>query len=79
MISLTCNRRSHLLDQTDVAIVVDARGVSQDESEWPVRTGLYAVARALTLEVAGNLSAGELDRRRAKWSSGRFGIRYAEA
>ncbi len=72
VIALTCTARSPLLGHADIAVVVDASG----RLEWPVRTGLYAVARAVTLEVADHLRPAELQRRRAKWSSGRFDIRY---
>ncbi len=74
IISLTCSRKSPLLELTDISIVLDTRGGGSDE--WPLRTALFAVARALTLEVADQLRPAELQRRRARWSSGRFGIRY---
>ena len=76
VVSLTCNPRSALLDHTDVAILVDAKKAGAGASEWPLRTALHSVARALTLEVVNELPADELQRRRARWSSGRFGLRY---
>lgn len=72
VLALTCATRSPLLAQADLAVVLNGAG----REEWPLRTGLFAVARALTLEVADHLRPAELQRRRARWSSGRFGIRY---
>lgn len=74
IVSLTCSRKSPLLEVTDIPIVLDAGGGRPDE--WPMRTALFAIARAITLEVADQLRPAELNRRRARWSSGRFGIRY---
>jgi hypothetical protein len=47
-------------------------------TEWPLRTAMVAVGRALMLYVADQLSEGDLNHRRSTWSSGRFGLRYQE-
>lgn len=76
VVSLTCGFRSPLAAHTDLAIVLDER-VPAPEDEWPLRTAIYAVARALVMEIADALPAPEVRRRRGKWNSGRFAMRYA--
>jgi hypothetical protein len=41
-----------------------------------LRTALVAVSRALVSYLTHHMPQDELNRRRSKWSSGRFGIRY---
>jgi DNA-binding MurR/RpiR family transcriptional regulator len=75
VIALTCNGRSPLVKSASVALVVDAaRG--HFDVEWPLRTALMAVARSLVMSVADDIPTSDLQRRRASWTSGRFGIRY---
>lgn len=76
VVSLTCGSRSPLAAHTDLAIVLDERAPAP-EDEWPLRTAMYAVARALVMEIADALPAPEVRRRRGKWNSGRFAMRYA--
>jgi RpiR family carbohydrate utilization transcriptional regulator len=75
VVSLTCSPRSLLARNSTINIVMDA-GKGKFRSEWPSRTAMTAVARALTLSVADQMPADELRRRRLTWTSGRFGIRY---
>jgi DNA-binding MurR/RpiR family transcriptional regulator len=77
VLSLTCNPRSPLLAETEIALVIDARAGGFD-GEWALRTALFAVARVLTLEVASQIPGSEIRQRRARWSSGRFQLRYEE-
>jgi len=56
-------------------VVLDA-GRGKFKAEWPSRTAMTAVARAITLTVADQMPADELRHRRLTWTSGRFGIRY---
>jgi DNA-binding MurR/RpiR family transcriptional regulator len=75
VIVLSCNRHGPLLRHATVRLVIDARSHRID-SEWPMRTAMLAVTRALTLYVADEFSQDELGLRRSTWASGRFGMRY---
>ena len=73
--ALTCNQRSPLLTSATVPLVLDAaRG--KFTAEWPLRTALMAVSRALVMSVADYIAPADLQRNRARWTSGRFGMRY---
>jgi DNA-binding MurR/RpiR family transcriptional regulator len=77
VLTFTCNARSTLARRSTIALVADAsRG--KFGAEWPFRTAMIAVARAMTLAIADHLPADELARRRSTWTSGRLGIRYTE-
>lgn len=75
VIVLTCNRRGPLLRHASIATVLDARATRVD-AEWPLRTAMMGVSRALSLYVADEFSQDELRSRRSTWASGRFGMRY---
>lgn len=75
VIALTCNQHSPLLRHAAIPIVVDARE-THISAEWPLRTAMLAVVRALSLYVADEFSVDELGARRSTWASGRFGMRY---
>lgn len=75
VVALTCNQRSPLITSAAVPLVVDAaRG--KFTAEWPLRTALMAVSRALVMSVADHIAPSDLNRLRARWTSGRFGLRY---
>jgi DNA-binding MurR/RpiR family transcriptional regulator len=75
VIALTCNARSPLLKHAAIQLVVDAQK-GKFEAEWPMRTALVAVARALITYLTQHLPQDELNQRRSTWSSARFGLRY---
>jgi DNA-binding MurR/RpiR family transcriptional regulator len=75
VIALTSNARSPILRHSPIKLVVDAQKGKFD-AEWPMRTALGAVARALVTYVNQHLTQDELNRRRSTWSSGRLGLRY---
>jgi DNA-binding MurR/RpiR family transcriptional regulator len=75
VIAMTCNARSPILKQASIQLVVDAQK-GKFEAEWPLRTALVAVARALITYMAQHLPQDELNQRRSTWSSARFGLRY---
>jgi DNA-binding MurR/RpiR family transcriptional regulator len=75
VVALACNQRSPLVTSATVPLVVDA-SKGRFTAEWPLRTALMAVSRALVLSVADYIPPGDLQRRRATWTSGRFGMRY---
>jgi len=75
VVALTCNARSPLVKSAGVALCVDATK-GRFAAEWPLRTALMAVARAVVMSVSEYIPAEDLQRRRASWTSGRFGMRY---
>ena len=75
VIAVTCNAKSPILKHAAIQLVVDGQK-GKFEAEWPLRTALVAVSRALVIYLAHHLPQDELNQRRSKWSSGRFGIRY---
>jgi RpiR family transcriptional regulator, carbohydrate utilization regulator len=77
VIALTCSANSPLIQSASLALMLDARR-GKFTTEWPLRTAMVAVGRALMLYVADQLSEGDLNHRRSTWSSGRFGLRYQE-
>ena len=78
VLALCCNQRSPLVGNATVSLVADAaRG--KFSAEWPLRTALMAVARALVMSVSDYIAPADLQRRRSQWTSGRFGIRYEAA
>lgn len=79
VIALTCNARSPLMRHAHIAVVADVRDTANSGREWPFRTALLALSRALTLEVGQRLPPRERRQRQQKWTSGRFGIRYEDA
>jgi DNA-binding MurR/RpiR family transcriptional regulator len=79
VIALTCNARSPLMRHAHIALVADVREIGSSGREWPYRTALLALSRALTLEVGERLPPRERRQRQQKWTSGRFGIRYEDA
>jgi RpiR family carbohydrate utilization transcriptional regulator len=79
VIALTCNARSPLMRHAHIALVADVRETGNAGREWPFRTALLALSRALTLEVGERLPPRERRQRQQKWTSGRFGIRYDHA
>jgi DNA-binding MurR/RpiR family transcriptional regulator len=72
---MTCNARSPMLKHAAIQLVVDAQK-GKFEAEWPLRTALVAVSRALITYMTQHLPQEELNQRRSTWSSGRFGLRY---
>lgn len=78
VIVLTCNRRGPLLRHASIATLLDARQTRLD-AEWPLRTAMLAVTRALSLYVADEFSQDELQSRRGAWASGRFNMRYEDS
>ena len=58
-----------------MSLVLDA-GKGKFAAEWPLRTALMAVSRALVMSVADCIRVADLQRNRARWTSGRFGMRY---
>ena len=76
MVSLCCSPRSPLVSNSDIAITIDGAAITRTAGEWPLRTTLFAVARVLSMEVADQLPGREVKERRARWSSGRFQLRY---
>ena len=75
VVALTCNQRSPLTTSATVPLVLDA-GKGKFAAEWPLRTALMAVSRALVMSVADCIPVADLQRNRARWTSGRFGMRY---
>jgi len=75
VIAMTCNARSPILKQATIQLVVDAQKGKFD-AEWPLRTALGAVGRALITHMSQHVPQEELNQRRSTWSSGRFGLRY---
>jgi DNA-binding MurR/RpiR family transcriptional regulator len=75
VIAMTCNARSPILKQATIQLVVDGQK-GKFEAEWPLRTALGAVARALITYLSQHVPQDELNQRRSTWSSGRFGLRY---
>lgn len=76
VIALTCDSRAPLLKHASLQLVLDKR-MGHFETEWPLRTGLSAIARALVQYVSDHLPDDELRQRRKTWSTGRFGLRYS--
>lgn len=75
VIVLTCNPKSPMLKHATIQLVVDGQR-GKFNAEWPLRTALVAVSRALITYLTRHMPQDELNQRRSKWSSGRFGIRY---
>ena len=75
VVAITCNPKSGLLKSAAVPVVIDAAG-GRFSAEWPLRTAMYAVARTICLAVGDELPPEEMKRRRAVWTTGRFGMRY---
>jgi DNA-binding MurR/RpiR family transcriptional regulator len=75
VIAMTCNPRSSLVKHASLKLIMDGQK-GRFTSEAPLRTALVAVSRALMSYVAQHLPVDELNQRRSKWSSGRFGLRY---
>jgi DNA-binding MurR/RpiR family transcriptional regulator len=75
VIAMTCNGRSPILKHASIQLVVDAQK-GRFEAEWPLRTALVAVSRALITYTTCHLPQEELNQRRSTWSSARFDLRY---
>ena len=75
VIAMTCNPRAPLLKYSSLKLVVDGQK-GRFTGEAPLRTALIAVSRALVSYVTQHMPVEELNHRRSKWSSGRFGLRY---
>jgi DNA-binding MurR/RpiR family transcriptional regulator len=75
VIALTCGPRSPLARSASMSIALDAQKAALGASEWPLRTALFAVTRALSLAVQQQMSEERAGQRRAVWASGRFGLR----
>ncbi len=76
VISLCCGPNSPLVSNSEMAITIDAGLAIRTTGEWPLRTALFAVSRVLAMEVVAQLPEREINERRARWSSGRFQLRY---
>jgi DNA-binding MurR/RpiR family transcriptional regulator len=75
VIALTCDAKSPILKHATIPLVLDG-GKGKFDAEWPLRTALVAVSRALITYLTHHLPQEDLNRRRSKWSSARSGIRY---
>jgi DNA-binding MurR/RpiR family transcriptional regulator len=75
VIAMTGSNRSPILKHANIQLVVDAQK-GKFNAEWPLRTALVAVSRALLADLTHHMPQDQLNQRRSKWSSGRFGIRY---
>jgi DNA-binding MurR/RpiR family transcriptional regulator len=75
VIAICGNQRSPLMRHAGISLLIDSQA-GKFGAEWPVRTAMLALSRALILYVAEQLPQRELDHRRSTWSSARFGLRY---
>jgi DNA-binding MurR/RpiR family transcriptional regulator len=75
VIAICGSQRSPLMRHAGISLLIDSQA-GRFQAEWPVRTAMLALSRALILYIAEQLPQKELDHRRSTWSSARFGIRY---
>ena len=73
--ALSCNPKAPLLKHSSLNLVIDGQK-GRFTTEAPLRTALIAVSRAMVSYVTQHVPVEELNHRRSKWLSGRFGLRY---